>query len=125
MAVPADRIAEHAHTHNLSDAQPGRLGQGFLPRIRAAAQEQLAEGAFNASYRRGLDLPYDEALSFAQASAAAESERCGSDNDAWRCPPGAVGLCGTIGACRSRPSGAWSAGYTPVTGISSTGAAWA
>ena len=40
------------------------------PGIRAAAREQLGEDAFDDAYRRGLDMPYDEAVSFAQTSAA-------------------------------------------------------
>jgi tetratricopeptide (TPR) repeat protein len=40
------------------------------PAVRAAAKEQLGEAAFDAAYRRGLGMPYDEALGFAQASAA-------------------------------------------------------
>jgi len=45
------------------------------PGIRAAAKEQLGEAAFEAAYGRGLSLPYQEALSFAQASPAAAGER--------------------------------------------------
>ena len=44
------------------------------PGIRAAAKEQLSVAAFDAAYGRGLGLPYDEALSFAQASAAPASD---------------------------------------------------
>ena len=43
--------------------------------IRDAATDQLGEAAFDAAYRRGLGMPYDEALGFAQASAALASER--------------------------------------------------
>jgi predicted ATPase/DNA-binding SARP family transcriptional activator len=45
------------------------------PGIRAAATEQLGQAAFDAAYRRGLGLPYDEALGFAQASPAVPTER--------------------------------------------------
>jgi hypothetical protein len=45
------------------------------PGIRGAAKEQLGEAAFDAAYRRGLGMPYNEALGFAQASAAVASER--------------------------------------------------
>jgi hypothetical protein len=45
------------------------------PGIRAAATEQLGQAAFDAAYQRGLGLPYDEALGFAQASAPVPTER--------------------------------------------------
>jgi len=45
------------------------------PGIRAAAQEQLGEAAFDAAYRRGLGMPYDEALGFAGAELASERLR--------------------------------------------------
>ena len=45
------------------------------PGVRAAASEQLGEAGFGVAYRRGLAMPYDEALGFAQASAAPASER--------------------------------------------------
>ena len=37
------------------------------PAVRAAATAQLGEAAFDAAYRRGLNMPHDEALGFAQA----------------------------------------------------------
>ena len=43
------------------------------PGVRAAAGEQLGAAAFGATYRRGLGLPYEEALGFAYASAAPAS----------------------------------------------------
>ena len=43
------------------------------PGVRAAANERLGDPAFDAAYRRGLGLPYGEALSFAQASAVPPS----------------------------------------------------
>jgi hypothetical protein len=54
-----------------ADSTRGTVDHSSLdaPGIRAAAQEQLGEAAFDAAYRRGLGLPYDEALGFAQASA--------------------------------------------------------
>ena len=45
------------------------------PGVRAVANEQLGEAGFGVAYRRGLGMPYDEALRFAQASAAPASER--------------------------------------------------
>ncbi len=45
------------------------------PGVRTAAEEQLGEARFGAAYRRGLAMPYAEALGFAQASAALASER--------------------------------------------------
>ncbi len=44
------------------------------PGVRTAAQEQLGAAGFGAAYQRGLDMPYDEALGFAYASAALSSE---------------------------------------------------
>jgi hypothetical protein len=41
------------------------------PAIRTAAREQLGEAAFDAGYRRGLGMPYEEALSFAQGGPVA------------------------------------------------------
>jgi predicted ATPase/DNA-binding SARP family transcriptional activator len=41
------------------------------PAIRTAARERLGEAAFDAGYRRGLGLPYEEALSFAQGEPVA------------------------------------------------------
>jgi DNA-binding SARP family transcriptional activator len=38
------------------------------PGVRAAASERLGEAGFDAAYRRGLTLPYDEALGFARAT---------------------------------------------------------
>ena len=43
------------------------------PGVRAAAGEKLGAAAFGAAYRRGLGLPYEEALGFAHASAALAS----------------------------------------------------
>jgi predicted ATPase/DNA-binding SARP family transcriptional activator len=40
------------------------------PGIRAAAREQLGQDAFDDAYQRGRGMPYDQAVSFAQASAA-------------------------------------------------------
>lgn len=40
------------------------------PGVRAAANEQLGQVAFDAAHQRGLGMTYNEALSFAQASAA-------------------------------------------------------
>ena len=37
------------------------------PAVRAAATAHLGEAAFDAAYRRGLSMPHDEALGFAQA----------------------------------------------------------
>jgi predicted ATPase/DNA-binding SARP family transcriptional activator len=45
------------------------------PAVRTAAQERLGPDAFDAAYRRGLGLPYAEALDFARASATLASER--------------------------------------------------
>jgi hypothetical protein len=44
------------------------------PGVRTAAAEQLGAAGFRAAYQRGLDMPYDEALGFAYASAALSSE---------------------------------------------------
>jgi predicted ATPase/DNA-binding SARP family transcriptional activator len=43
--------------------------------IRDAAADQLGEAAFDAAYRRGLGMPYDEALGFAHASTVLATER--------------------------------------------------
>ena len=60
-----------------ADAIRGAVDHSSLdaPGVRAAANEQLGEAGFGAAYRRGLAMPYDEALGFAQASAAPASER--------------------------------------------------
>jgi hypothetical protein len=57
-----------------ADSVRGTVDHSSLdaPGIRAAAKEQLGEAAFDAAYRRGLGLPYDEALGFAQASGYGE-----------------------------------------------------
>jgi predicted ATPase/DNA-binding SARP family transcriptional activator len=51
-----------------ADSIRGAVDHGSLdaPVIRAAAREQLGEAAFDAAYQRGLGMPYDEALGFAQ-----------------------------------------------------------
>jgi hypothetical protein len=50
-----------------ADSMRGAVDHSSLdaPAIRAAAKEQLGDAAFDASYRRGLGLSYDEALGFA------------------------------------------------------------
>lgn len=41
------------------------------PAIRTAAKEHLGEPAFDAGYRRGLGMPYEETLGFAQGGPVA------------------------------------------------------
>jgi predicted ATPase/DNA-binding SARP family transcriptional activator len=75
LAAAALRIAEAERAVALlgaADSIRGAVDHSSLdaPGIRAAAREQLGEAAFDAAYRRGLSMPYHEALGFAQASAA-------------------------------------------------------
>jgi hypothetical protein len=63
------------------------------PGIRDSAKEQLSEDAFDAAYRRGLGMPYDEALGFASASITRQPLRLG--RAAY--PPEAVGEPGALG----------------------------
>jgi len=79
LAAAALRIAAAGRAAALlgaADSIRGAVDHSSLdaPGIRAAAKEQLGEAAFEAAYRRGLGLPYQEALGFAQASPAAASE---------------------------------------------------
>jgi predicted ATPase/DNA-binding SARP family transcriptional activator len=80
LAAAALRIAEAGRAAALlgaADSIRGAVDRSSLdaPGIRAAATEQLGEAAFELAYERGLGMSYDEALSFAHASAALASER--------------------------------------------------
>jgi predicted ATPase/DNA-binding SARP family transcriptional activator len=80
LATAALRTAEAEQAAALlgaADSIRGAADHSSLdtPAVRAAATEQLGEAAFDAAYRRGLGMPYDEALGFAQASAAPAGQR--------------------------------------------------
>ena len=75
LAVAALRIAapeQAAALLGAADSIRGAADHSSLdaPGVRAAASEQLGEAAFAAARQRGLRMTYNEALTFAQASAA-------------------------------------------------------
>jgi predicted ATPase/DNA-binding SARP family transcriptional activator len=66
--APGTAAAERAAALlGAADSIRGAVDHSSLdaPAIRTAAREQLGDAAFDAGYRRGLGLPYDEALGFA------------------------------------------------------------
>jgi hypothetical protein len=75
-ALRADRAERAAALLGAASSIRGAADHGSLdaPGIRAAATERLGEAAFDAAYRRGLRLPYAEALGFARASAASAGQ---------------------------------------------------
>jgi predicted ATPase/DNA-binding SARP family transcriptional activator len=80
LAVAALRLSaagEAAALLGASDSIFGAVNHSSLDAagIRDGATDQLGEAAFDAAYRRGLEMPYDRALAFAQASADLATER--------------------------------------------------
>ena len=76
-ALRTARADQAAALLGAADSIRGTVDHSSLdaPGIRATARDQLGETAFDTAYQRGFRMPYDEALGFAQASAAVASER--------------------------------------------------
>ena len=80
LAAAALRVAtaeQAAVLLGAADSIRGAVNRSSLdaPGIRDAATSQLGEAAFDAAYRRGLGMTYDEALGFAHTSTAPPTER--------------------------------------------------
>ena len=75
VALRLGRAERAAALLGAADSIRGAVDHSSLdaPGVRAAAGEKLGAAAFGAGYRRGLGLPYEEALGFAHASAALAS----------------------------------------------------